>query len=80
MSGQHQVVIAVDNGNGGQNVNEGLQGIIDNYSVAHINAGTTNGTPHLEIVPTAAGYCMLVPMLYAGGVFYYHPYPLVVIE
>lgn len=80
INGQHQVVIAVDNGNGGQNVNTGLQGIIDNYSVAHIDAGTTNGTPHLEIVPTAAGYCTLVPILYAGGVFYYHPYPLIVID
>lgn len=75
MSGDHQMVIAIQSQDK-QEVTDGLSGYIDNNGVAHVVQGSINDVPHLEVVPTAPGYCVLVAMVLDGGVYYYRTFPL----
>lgn len=64
-----------------QNITSGLQGYIDNTSVATLTTGTTSsGVPYLEIHPVATGYCTLVAIVNDGSTSYYRVFPLIVTQ
>lgn len=77
MGESHKKVIAIKS-QGTQEVTDGFSGYIDNSAVAHVVQGSSNGIPHLEVVPTAPGYCVLVPMVLDEGVYYFRAFPIVV--
>lgn len=77
MSDDYQKVIAKNTHNN-QAMTSGLSGFVDNTAAAHVEPGSTNGIPHLEVVHTAPGYCSLVAVLKVGNVYYYHSFPMVI--